>query len=132
MCNRTSSVKAKVICHWFVDLSSVHELVPENSQKWSDLTIQGAKWSILTSWIHWWWKLASTNYLTIIPDTAKSTTKWPKMIGFWIWKHLWNNLIETLQMEGWGDSKKGPQKMTKYPKIIYRAFKWINFTQYIL
>ena len=38
--------------------------------------------------------------------TAKAAAKWPKMIGFWIFRCLWNHLIKTLLAGG----PKGPPK----------------------
>ena len=42
----------------------------------------------------------------------KTTAKWPKIIIFWIFKCLWNNLIEMLQLggeSGWKCGAFGPQ-----------------------
>ena len=34
--------------------------------------------------------------------TGKAAAKWPKMIGFWIFKCLWNHLIKTHLVGGSG------------------------------
>ena len=38
---------------------------------------------------------------SVCGQLAKTAAKWPKMIGFWIFKCLWNHLIETPQIGGW-------------------------------
>ena len=46
----------------------------------------------------------------------KKAAKWPKMIIFWIFKCLWNCLIEMLQLVG-GRGQTG-KAAAKWPKII--------------
>ena len=49
--------------------------------------------------------------------TGKAAAKQPKMIGFWIFKFLWNCLIETLHLRG-GTGVKTAKTAAKLAKMI--------------